>query len=170
MGSSIDFFLLGLDSFVVCVGLGAVERSPRTWVALAIAFGVADALGTASGLVLGRTHSHPPSGLAVLAPIAVALYGCLVAAAQARARASTPGRLGLVLLPVLLSLDNFAAGLLGDYAPSIGPALGSAFAATSIMAFLGCVTGALLARIAPVSERVLPAGSAFAAALVMGLA
>lgn len=69
-----------------------------------------------------------------------------------------------MLLPILLSVDNFVAAALGDHGAASSS---STFFATSLMALLGCVAGAALARRWPALKQGLPGATVVAAALIM---
>jgi hypothetical protein len=163
----VSYLYVGIDSFVVCIGLGTMNRPRRTWPLLAVSFGIADAFGTTLGGVFGQAYHGLTSDLACAAPTAVAAYGCVVVAATARIRALVATRVGLVLLPILLSVDNFVAAALGDHGAASSS---STFFATSLMALLGCVAGAALARRWPALKQGLPGATVVAAALIMSLA
>ena len=164
MMSLVQYTLLGLDSFIVCIGLGAVIQRPPSWPLIALAFGGADALGTALGGMFQGVFQNVVPHLTFAAPVAVAAYGIVVFLATARVRNLVASRIGLVLLPVLLSFDNFAAAAAGD---DDSMSWSAAFLATAIMAYIGCAFGAALTRQWPFLERGLPAGAAAAAAAMM---
>ncbi len=107
--------LLGVDSFAVCVALGAVQPTPVKRYRLALAFGLCDGLASLAGSVLGVASL----GVALvwsewLAPAAIGGYGVYVFALS---RLATEGATRLrqswllFALPFFLSLDNFFAGI-----------------------------------------------------------
>ena len=170
MSAMLAYVSLGLDSFAVCIGLGAIRSSRRAWFRIALAFGLADGSGTAFGsFLLGRDASLP-SALAYLAPIALVIYGVLIAVATARVRSIVSTRAGLVTLPLLLSFDNVMAAALGETGAVTAASILSSVVTTGIMALLGCVAGATLSRMWPRLRRVLPGAAPIAAALVMSFA
>ena len=160
---------LGLDSFAICVGLGSVDKSRWTWPVLALSFAAADAAGTALGGILGQGYPHLAVSIAFFAPIGVAAYGCLVLVAAAHIQAFAMSRAGMVLLPLLLSLDNVAAAALGRDG-LMAAAVSSAFIVTAFMALAGCAAGAVLVGRWPALKQPLAGGAALLAALVMGIA
>lgn len=128
---------LGLDSFRAGLALGMVETRRKRRVAMAAAFGTADAVAPAVGYGIGR-GSVAAIGAWVAPAVAafVAVYAVLVlrAARRAEGREEQPSRRTLVGLPFALSLDNLAAGAsLGALATP--PVAG--------VAVLGVVSGAL---------------------------
>lgn len=169
MNEALTDLALGLDSLVVCVGLGSLGRPYWSCPAFVLSFAVADAGGTALGHILGQWYPHLPSLIAFIAPLGMAAYACAVLLAGACIRALAARRFGVALLPLLLSLDNFVAAALGRDGMVTQPA-SSIFIATAIMALAGYATGAALARRWPGLKRALPGGAAIAATLIMGIA
>jgi hypothetical protein len=157
----------GLDSLIVCTGLGSLCGSRRTWLLLAIAFGAADGAGGLLGQAIAWPHIS--GALALVAPILVAAYGGLVLIATANIRTIATSRFGLACLPTLFSLDNFFAGASEGADPSVEPAIAMTVA-TTIMALAGCGLGSLLVARWPTLKRPLPGAAALAAALIMGAA
>ena len=159
--------LYGLDSLILCVGLGQLCRPRRVWFVLASAFGLADGAGALLGSKLAEIW--PDASLAPIAfsPAAVAAYGLLVLAATARVRAIVTSPFALACMPILLSLDNLAAaassrdGAFGQAAPMT--------ITTASLALAGCWLGSLLAELWPASRRILPGGAALVAAAIMSL-
>jgi hypothetical protein len=169
MNEALVDLALGLDSFVVCVGLGSLGRPYWTCPAFVLSFAAADAGGTAFGHILGQSYPHLPAPIALIAPLGMAAYACAVFLAGACIRDLAARRFGMALLPLLLSLDNFAAAALGRDG-MVAPPASSIFIATAIMALAGYATGAALARRWPDLKRALPGGTAIAATLIMGIA
>jgi hypothetical protein len=163
----VNYLYLGIDSFVVCIGFGALNRSRWIWPLLAASFGIADAFGTMLGGIFGQAYHGPPPHLVLVASAGVAAYGSVVAAATAQMRVLVTNRIGLVLLPLLLSVDNFVAAAMGNNGAASSS---STFLATSVMALLGCLAGAVLIRRWPALKQALAGGTAIATALIMSLA
>jgi putative Mn2+ efflux pump MntP len=107
--------LLGLDSFLVSVPLGATRLSARHRLRLAVAFALCDGLASFLGWVAGMAEWHASfEPLEWLGPLAVGGYGFYVLnlAWHSRRLAESGAGGWLALgLPLCLSLDNLAAGL-----------------------------------------------------------
>jgi putative Mn2+ efflux pump MntP len=102
-----SILLCSIDSFAAALGIGLVERSESRKRQFIIAFAACDLLSTLAGLTYRSTLTPLPqagSGL-VLAPLLLA-----VAAAVLAYSGKLPAL--LVSIPILLSFDNFVAGLL----------------------------------------------------------
>lgn len=99
-------FLCSLDSFVAALGIGLISKTTRRKVILA--FAVCDLLATLAGASLRRAsvHIHYDSLASFLVPFILSGVALAVLAYGRK----LPTR--LMWIPVLLSLDNFFAGLL----------------------------------------------------------
>jgi putative Mn2+ efflux pump MntP len=140
MSSSIVLFglLLGLDSLVVSVGLGAAlpDRNCRRGLALSFALcdGIASWLGSMTWMdgVRQRLESY-----SWLGPAAVAVYAAVVlwVALRFRRQVRSTGLARWVtwMLPICFSLDNLAAGAAG----------GASAAAALTAVALGTISGAM---------------------------
>lgn len=117
-------FSLGLDSFLAGLAIGPLlpSRTGRLW--CAAAFGVCDGLASWLGALIPHRLPEPPD---------LALWLVCVMLLLAGARR---GRMWLFAVPVVLSLDNLAAGVPADLAPAL--ALSSA-----VMAAAGIALGRL---------------------------
>jgi hypothetical protein len=123
------FFLLGLDSFVAGAAIGPIlaSWSARAW--LVTAFGVCDGLSTLLGTAAPHLVPDLPS---------VMIYGIAVALII---QAALRSRTWLYAVPILLSLDNLAAGRPASEALALG-------LSSAAMAGLGLVLGGLGCRLA----------------------
>jgi putative Mn2+ efflux pump MntP len=117
-------FPLGLDSFAAGLVVGPILLSWSKRARLALGFGLCDGLAC----WMGACMPHQLPGLPD-----VVLYVCCVPFLLAGA---TRSRAWLCALPVVLSLDNLAAGLPAGQAPAL--ALSSA-----VMAAFGLALGSL---------------------------
>lgn len=102
---------LGIDNFVVALALGALGLPrARRW-ALALAFGVCEALAVFFGAALGATLDLHGVG-AVIAGLSLTAAGALVLAGERAARwlARVRGSRLVIALPACLALDNVVAG------------------------------------------------------------
>lgn len=102
-----SILLYSLDSFIATLGIGLLECSRTTRRKLILAFAACDLLATLAGAFLrpATVHIHH-GGLAPFFPVIMAM----VAVAVLSYGRKLPAR--LMWIPVLLSLDNFLAGLL----------------------------------------------------------
>jgi hypothetical protein len=148
-----NFLLLGIDSFIACLAIGAlVDR--RSWVWLAVLFAAADAgaflIGTGLGWGLMSQAASELIGMGTL--VLLGVYLLVVAAGTAQVTA----RRAVWLLPFALTLDNLAFGLAGEPTSSVlAQALSS-----GMLAYLGLYAAAWLPRVAPKLEATRVAGAA----------
>jgi putative Mn2+ efflux pump MntP len=138
--------LLGLDSLVVGLGLGAaVSRRDRLRLAVAFAVcdGVASLLGWAAGAAAWRASL---AWCEWLGPTAVAGYGAYVLFLGCRGRRLAEGGGGGLALtvPLCLSLDNLVSGVGDSGAPMLTALAFTAF--SGVMALAGLCAGAAVAE------------------------
>jgi hypothetical protein len=144
------FLLLGIDSLIACMAIGAIVD--RRWrLPLAALFGLADGAAFLIGAGLGWQLSAGLTevlGIGTLAALAVWLL--VVAAGTRRAAELWP----VWILPFALTVDNLAYGAVGDH--SAGWFLGHAgeqALSSSLLALVGLVAAAVvLPRVRPVME------------------
>jgi putative Mn2+ efflux pump MntP len=151
--------LTGIDNFVLGAGMGAMRLARGHLVALVLACGLAEALMPLAGFALAGTVAP---GLAEgLGPVLLVIAGLLVAGRVALGLPRLSGWL-LAALPVVLALDNLAAGAgmgaLGGFAPL------SALASGAVAAGLG-LAGIALGRRVPVGAPAM-VQAAFACGLI----
>ncbi|HEY6415198.1 MAG TPA: hypothetical protein VIX41_03135 [Acidimicrobiales bacterium] len=148
-----NFLLLGIDSLIACLAIGAlVDR--RSWVWLALLFGVADAgaflIGAGLGWGLMSQAASELIGMGTF--VLLGVYLLVVAAGTAQVTA----RRAVWLLPFALTLDNLAFGMAGEPTSSVlAQALSS-----GMLAYLGLFAAAWLPRVAPKLEATRVAGAA----------
>jgi hypothetical protein len=148
-----NFLLLGIDSFIACLAIGAlVDR--RSWVWLAALFAAADAaaflIGAGLGWGLMSQAASELIGMGTL--VLLGVYLLVVAAGTAQVTA----RRAVWLLPFALTLDNLAFGMAGEPTSSVlAQALSS-----GMLAYLGLFAAAWLPRVAPKLEASRVAGAA----------
>jgi hypothetical protein len=137
-----NFLLLGIDSLIACLAIGAlVDR--RSWVRLAALFAAADAaaflIGTGLGWgLMSRAASEViETGTLVL----LGVYLLVVAAGTAQVTA----RRAVWLLPFALTVDNLTFGLAGEPAGSV---LAQAVS-SGMLAYLGLFAAVWLPRVLP---------------------
>jgi hypothetical protein len=137
-----NFLLLGIDSLIACLAIGAlVDR--RSWVWLAALFAAADAgaflIGTGLGWSFMSQAASELIGMGTL--VLLGVYLLVVAAGTAQVTA----RRAVWVLPFALTLDNLAFGLAGEPTSSVlAQALSS-----GMLAYLGLFAAAWLPRVLP---------------------
>jgi putative Mn2+ efflux pump MntP len=139
--------LLGLDSFVVCLGAGAVVESPARRRGLVLSFALCDGLASFVGWAAGAAQWwHSLAWCEWLGPVAVGAYGLSVLwlAWHSRRLAESGGWLVLGL-PLCLSIDNLAAGMAAGSAGSAVLTAVAFGAASGCLALLGMHLGAAVA-------------------------
>src|SRR5918999_3979504 len=105
-----NFLLLGLDSLIACIAVGALVNR-RSWVLFAGLFGLADGVafllgaGLGVGLLSGAASEVIEMGTFVL----LGVYLLVVAAGTAQVTAHK----AIWLLPIALTVDNLTFGLAG---------------------------------------------------------
>jgi hypothetical protein len=144
------FLLLGIDSFIACMAIGAIVD--RRWrLPLAALFGVADGGAFLIGTGLGWQLSAGVTEVLEIAALAgLGLWLLVVAAGTRRFAELWP----VWVLPFALTLDNLAYGAVGDH--STGWLLGHAgeqALSSSLLAIAGLIAALGLARVLPVMER-----------------
>ena len=142
------WLLLGIDSFIVCLAVGALVDG-RARFKLAALFGAADAVAFLVGAGLGwRLLSEGAS--AVLTSgllVACSVYLLVVAAGTRQVAARWP----VWMLPAVLVFDNLTYGLVGHHgAASLFQQAGEQALSSSVLALVGLLAAAALR---PVVER-----------------
>ena len=137
-----NFLLLGIDSLIACLAIGAlVDR--RSWVWLAALFATADAaaflIGAGLGWGLMSQAASEVIGMGTL--VLLGVYLLVVAAGTAQVTA----RRAVWVLPFALTLDNLTFGLAGEPTSSVlAQALSS-----GMLAYLGLFAAVWLPRVLP---------------------
>jgi putative Mn2+ efflux pump MntP len=138
--------VLGLDSLVVGLGLGAaVPRWDR--LRLAAAFAACDGLAALLGAALGGALPGAAEWAEWLGPAAVGGYGLFVLylAWQGRRAAERGGRWLALGLPLCLSLDNFFTGAAAAAGGPVVPSAVGMAVVSGAMALAGLAAGAAVA-------------------------
>jgi len=103
-----NFLLLGIDSLIACVAVGAlVDR--RSWAWFAALFGIADAGGFLIGVGLGWGLMSEAASQVIVTGTFVLLGIYLLAVAAGTARMTA--RWAIWVLPLALTVDNLTFGL-----------------------------------------------------------
>jgi putative Mn2+ efflux pump MntP len=166
-------FVLGLDSFRASLGLGLARRGAAGQARVALAFGLCDGLAPLVGMAAGSllvARLSPWTGW--VGPLVLGGFGLFVfikAGTSGAEDARPEGGWSLLGLPLVLSLDNLAAGF-GLGAIGVPVVLSAALIGliSGFMALAGLRAGALVGRAMPArAERV---GGAALTALALALA
>jgi hypothetical protein len=144
------FLLLGIDSFIACMAIGAIVDK-RWRLPLAALFGVADGVAFLIGAGLGWTISAGVTEVLEVGTLAaLGLWLIVVAAGTRRAAELWP----LWVLPLALTLDNLAYGVASDYSGSLVGHAAEQALSSALLAFAGLVVAAaLVPRVVPAVER-----------------
>jgi hypothetical protein len=157
-----NFLLLGIDSLIACVAIGAiVERGSR--LRLAALFGVADLLAFLVGAGLGWQISAGVSGaLTTGILVSLGLYLIVVAAGTPRVAANWP----VWVVPWALTLDNLAYGLAGNNTALLQDGAQQALS-SALLAYAGLLVAVALPRLVWGMERRATANRVTGGALVL---
>jgi hypothetical protein len=137
------FLLLGIDSLIACLAIGAIVD--RRWrLPLAALFGIADGTAFLVGAGLGWTLSAGVTEvLEVGTLVAIGAY-LLVVAAGSRRLAQLP----VWLVPIALIADNLAYGVANDYSGSLFAHAAEQALSSSLLALVGLLAvAAVLPRV-----------------------
>jgi putative Mn2+ efflux pump MntP len=159
--------IYGLDSLFLGVAIGAFWPS-RNWPWIAAAFGLSDGLAGLAGHALAGFGA--PAYASAYAPALLVLYAASLLLGAPQLTALATRRLGLIVLPIVLSVDNFVAGAALETSRSNSCREASTMALASFaMALAGCVLGGALAGRWPRFVRPLAAGASLVAGVAMTL-
>jgi hypothetical protein len=143
------FLLLGIDSLIACLAIGALVDG-RSRLRLAALFGIADGCAFLIGAGLGWTLSAGMTEvLEVGTLVALGLY-LIVVAASLRPLAE----LSVWVVPFALTVDNLAYGVGNDYSGALGLHAVEQALSSSLLAFAGLVAAAALLPL--ISRRAAP--------------
>jgi hypothetical protein len=143
------FFLLGIDSFIACMAVGAIVD--RRWrLPLAAFFGLADAAAFLIGAGLGWTISGSVTGFLGVGTLAVlACYLIVVAAGSRLVTASW----AVWALPFALTMDNLVYRAAGDPSGSLAGHAAEQALSSALLALVGLYAASLLPRMVPALQR-----------------
>ena len=143
------FLLLGIDSLIACMAIGAIVDK-RWRLPLPAMFGVADGVAFLIGAGQGWTISAGMTEVLEIGTLgALGLWLVAVAAGTRRAAELWP----LWVLPLVLTVDNLAFGVANDYSGSlVGHAAVQALS-SSLLALVGLYAAGVLPRVLPALER-----------------
>jgi hypothetical protein len=143
------FLLLGIDSLIACMAIGAIVD--RRWrLPLAAAFGVADGTAFLIGAGLGWQVSAGLTQVLEIGTLAALGVWLLVVAAGTRRMAEL---WPLWVLPLALTMDNLAYGVASDYSGSLVGHAAEQALASSLLALIGLYAAGVLPRVLPAMER-----------------
>jgi hypothetical protein len=139
------FLLLGIDSLIACLAIGAIVD--RRWrLPLVALFGIADGTAFLIGAGLGWTLS---AGLTEVLEVAtLAALGAYLLVVAAGSRQLT--RLPVWLVPFALTMDNLAYGVANDYSGSLAGHAAEQAVSSSVLALVGLLA---VAAVFPRVER-----------------
>src|SRR5215211_1713605 len=143
------FLLLGIDSLIACIAIGAIVD--RRWrLPLAAAFGVADGTAFLIGAGLGWTISAGVTEVLEIRPLAaLGVWLIVVAAGTRRVAELWP----LWVLPLALTMDNLAYGVASDYSGSLLGHAAEQALSSALLALVGLYVAGVLPRVVPSLER-----------------
>jgi hypothetical protein len=143
------FLLLGIDSLIACIAIGAIVD--RRWrLPLAAAFGVADGTAFLIGAGLGWTISAGVSEVLEIGTLAaLGVWLIVVAAGTRRVAQLWP----LWVLPLALTMDNLAYGVASDYSGSLLGHAAEQALSSALLALVGLYVAGVLPRVLPAMER-----------------
>jgi hypothetical protein len=143
------FLLLGIDSLIACMAIGAIVD--RRWrLPLAAAFGIADATAFLIGAGLGWTISAGVTEVLEIGTLAALGVWLLVVVAGTRRVAQL---WPLWVLPLALTMDNLAYGVASDYSGSLLGHAAEQALSSALLALVGLYVAGVLPRVLPAMER-----------------
>jgi hypothetical protein len=163
----LNSLIYGLDSLFLGVAIGGLWP-PRNWPWIAAGFGLSDGLAGLAGHSLSGFGA--PTNASAYAPALLIVYAASLFLGAPRLTALATRRLGLVVLPIVLGVDNFiAAAALETSGGSYHTEAATMALASFVMALAGCVLGGTLAGQWPRFVSPLVASASLAAAVAMTL-
>ena len=139
------FLLLGIDSLIACIAIGAIVD--RRWrLPLAALFAVADGTAFLIGAGLGWTISAGLTEVLEVVLLAGLGFYLIVVATGSRRLAE----LSVWLVPFALTVDNLAYGVANDYSGSLAGHAAEQALSSSLLALVGLVA---VAALLPRTER-----------------
>ena len=148
-----EFLILGIDSFIACMALGPLV-SRRSWLPLALLFGLADGVGALAGgffhvQIADAMSDALTSGILAL----LGLYLLVVALAFNKvSQAATRWPVWATwLVPWVLTIDNMTYHLAGTQTAGslFWQAFGQEAWSSALLALIGLVVGAVITRAIP---------------------
>jgi hypothetical protein len=138
------FLLLGIDSFIACVAIGAlVDRRSRVWLAglFALLDGVAFLIGAGLGWALFSGAASEVVELGTLVLLGVYLLVVATSTGQMTARWA------VWVLPLALTVDNLTYGLAGEQTGSVSSQAIAQALSSGMLAYLGLYAALWLPRV-----------------------
>jgi hypothetical protein len=133
------FLLLGIDSLIACLAIGAIVD--RRWrLPLAALFAVADGTAFLIGAGLGWTISAGLTEVLEVGTLVALGFYLLVVAASSRRLAE----LSVWVVPFALTVDNLAYGVGSEYSGSLLGHAAEQALSSALLAFVGLVAAGLL--------------------------
>jgi hypothetical protein len=139
------FLLLGIDSFIACMAIGAIVDK-RWRLPLAALFGLADGAAFLIGAGLGWTISASVTEFLEVGTLAALAYYLTVVAAGSRLVTAS---WAIWVLPFALTMDNLAFGVASDYSGSLAGHATEQALSSALLALVGLYVAGLLPRVIP---------------------
>lgn len=156
------FLFLGLDSLIACMVVSPLLSKWSHRFLLAAFFGLADAVGFLIGVGLGAATPLMMSAgmgealeIGLPAILGIYLIGIAFLSFTSRQAGATSVVWPVWILPIILALDNFSYGLVGN--PAAGSILQQAFGeqawSSALLALSGLLVGVAVMRVIPAMQR-----------------
>lgn len=170
------FLLLGIDSLIACIAVSPLVSKWSHRFLLAAFFGLADAIGFLIGVLVGvasplRMSAEMGEVMEIGLPAILGIYliGIAFLALTTREAGTASVLWPVWILPIILALDNFSYGLVGN--PAAGSLLQQAFGqqawSSALLALAGLVVGVALVRVVPAMRRRAVAAATSGAGLIV---
>jgi hypothetical protein len=145
-----SFLLLGVDSLIACIAVGAVV-GPRARLPFAALFGICDGAGFLLGSAL---HWSMPGTAASIVETAVFVALGVYWIALAIGSKRVAGTRWMWVLPVALSVDNITFGLIdGHWTTSVAGQAGEQALSSAMLAGIGLAISIAISRRIPAVQR-----------------
>jgi hypothetical protein len=154
----VSFLLLGLDSLIACIAISPLV-SRKLWVPLALLFGFADGIGSLVGEIFQLQVPEEVSGtVTTVALVLLGIYLIAIAFVTSRMQQKVPAGWTIWVVPWILTIDNITYHAIdGDSTGSLfGQAFGQDAWSSALLALIGLLVGAAIARAIPALVRVMP--------------
>ncbi len=178
------FLLLGLDSLIACIAISPLVSKWSHRLLLAALFGLADGIGFLIGAMVGAVSPLRMSGefgetleIGLPAILGIYLIGIAIIAFRtqrsAAERADTERSSTVIwpvwILPLILALDNFSFGLVGNTEGGslLQMAFGEQAWSSALLALFGLLIGVAVMYVLPAMQRRAVAAAASGVGLVI---
>jgi hypothetical protein len=144
------FLLLGIDSFIACIAVGAVV-SRRARLPFAALFGVCDGVGFLIGSAFHWSMPDMTASVVETAVfVALGVYWIILAIGSQR----VSGTRWMWLLPIVLSIDNITFGVIDhSWTTSTWGQAGEQALSSALLALVGIAVSLVVVRAIPALQR-----------------